>query len=194
MDTRAALLRRIELSPPEARAHGDNHAWILRDLAHLYGAAVAEQVRGLVPAAGPGSFNYPVPEFLRLLDAAALTAGRHSGEPYGQVLERLGALNIRGFLESPLGRALWMRVPREVHAVLEWSVVSTRSAVSHGHRRYEKIGPREALVLYRDELLGPSWIRGIFVGGLQALRLEPPRIEVESASDEGLVFALRFTW
>ena len=193
MDTRAALLRRIELAPPDARAHGDNHAWVLRDLERLYGAAVAEEVRGLVPPMEAGSFNYPMAQMLRLLDVAALTAGRHSGEAYEQVLERLAALNIRGFLEGALGRALWMRVPREMHAALEWSVVSTRSSVSHGRRRYEKRGPREAVVFYREELLGPAWMRGIFLGGLQLLMPEPPRIDVENVSDEGLTFTLRFT-
>jgi hypothetical protein len=61
---------------------------------------------------GSGPFNYRVADLLNLCDVAALTAAGRTGLPYGDILEQLGAFTIRRFLESPLGKGMWMMAPR----------------------------------------------------------------------------------
>ncbi|PTL81989.1 DUF2378 family protein [Vitiosangium sp. GDMCC 1.1324] len=195
MDTRDALLRRVALSAPEARTHGQHYEDVLLGVSELFGASVSEEVRSLVPeAVSPGSFNYPVADLLHLCDAAASTAELRTGSPYGESLEQLGTFIIRRFFNSPLGKALWMRVPREMHESLRWSVVSVRSAFMHGQRRYEKLGPLTARIFFRGELLGPSWMRGIFLGGIQMHSQQPLSASIEHMSASGMEFTLRFTW
>jgi uncharacterized protein (TIGR02265 family) len=195
MDTRDALLRRVTLSRPDAYSHGLHYEDILLGLSELYSPAVAEEVRGLVQGpVRPDAFNYPVADLLRLCDVAALTAGRQSGHGYGDILEQLGAFSIRRFLGSPLGRALWMRAPREVHECLKWSLVSMRTAHTHGQRTYEQLGPTAARLVFRGELMGPAWVSGIFLAGLQVLFQHPFSASIENLVEPGLDFALRFTW
>ncbi|HEY0096387.1 MAG TPA: DUF2378 family protein [Archangium sp.] len=195
MDTREALLHRIALAVPGARTHGQYQEDVLLGLAELYGPAVAGEVRGRVPElVGPGSFNYRVADLLGLCDMAALTAGERTGLPYGEVIEQLGAFTIRRFIESPLGKGMWMMAPRDMHEALKWSLVSLRSAVLHGQRKYEQLGPHAARIVFQGELLGPSWMRGVFQCGLQMLTQKTFSVSTENQSEPGLDFALHFTW
>ncbi|WP_375771108.1 DUF2378 family protein [Archangium gephyra] len=195
MDTREALLQRAAWAAPDARTHGQHQEDTLLGLSELYGPAVAEEVRGLVPeAVSPGSFNYRVADLLKLCDVAALTAAGRTGLPYGDILEQLGTFNIRRFHESPLGKGMWMMAPRDAHEALKWSVVSIRSVLTHGQRRYEHLGPRAARIIFRGELLGPSWTRGVFLYAPQVLALPSLSVSVENLSAPGLDFALHFTW
>lgn len=195
MDRREALLQRIALAAPDARTHGQHQEDVLLGLSELHGSAVAEQVRGLVPeAVGPGSFNYRVADLLSLCDAAALTASARTGLHYGDILEQLAAFSIRRFLESPLGKGMWMMGPRDLHEALQWSLASVRSVMTHGQRRYENLGPNAARIYFKGELLGPSWMRGIFQCGIQTLSRKSISVSIENLSEPGLDFALRFTW
>jgi uncharacterized protein (TIGR02265 family) len=195
MDTREALLQRVALAPPEARTHGQYFEDILLGLSELFGAPVAEEARRLVPrAVGPGSFNYPVAEMLTLCDAGALTAGRHAGVAYGECIEMLGAFIARRYLDSALGKALWMTANRNIQEAVTRSLVSIRSGTTYGQRRCETLGPNAARIVFRRELLGPSWMRGMFKYGLQAVSSQPLSISVESLSESGLVFTLHVTW
>ena len=196
MDTRDALLRRVELAAPDARTHGQYQEDLLLCLSELHGPTVAGEVRGLAPKiVGPGSFNYRVVELLNLCDVAARTASGPSGLAYGDLLEQFGAFTARRFLQSPLGKAMWMMVPRDMHESLKWSLVSMRSALSHGQRRYEKLGPDTARVVFLGERMGPSWMRGICLSGLQVLSQKTSiSASIENQSEAGLDFALRFTW
>jgi uncharacterized protein (TIGR02265 family) len=195
MDTRAALLQRVTRAAPDARTHGQYEEDLLLGLAELYGPAVAEEVRGLVPApVGPGSFNYRIADMLKLCDVAALTAERRTGRPYAEVLEQLGGFTIRRFLESPLGKGMWRMAPRDMHETLKWSLASLRSSTIHGRRRYEHLGPDTARLIFQGELFGPEWLRGAFVCGIQLLTQKPISVSIENQIDPGLDFALRFTW
>ncbi|WNG55220.1 DUF2378 family protein [Archangium gephyra] len=195
MDTRDALLHRVTRATPDAFTHGQNQEDILLGLSELYGPAVAEEVRGLVPAlVGPGSFNYRVADMLKLCDVAALTAETRTGCSYGEVLEQLAGFSIRRFLESPLGKGMWMMVSRDMHEILKWSLASLRSAMTHGQRRYEQLGPGAARIVFQGELMGPAWTRGVFVCGAQRLGRQPLSVSVENLLEPGLDFALRFTW
>ncbi|OJT23729.1 hypothetical protein BO221_17260 [Archangium sp. Cb G35] len=195
MDTRDALLHRVTRATPDAFTHGQNQEDILLGLSELYGPAVAEEVQGLVPAlVGPGSFNYRVADMLKLCDVAALTAERRTGCPYGEVLEQLAGFSIHRFLESPLGKGMWMMASRDMHEILKWSLASIRSAMTHGQRRYEQLGPGGARIFFQGELMGPAWTRGIFVCGAQRLGRQPISVSVENLLEPGLDFVLRFTW
>ena len=195
MDTRDALLRRVTLAAPDARTHGQHQEDLLLGLSALYGPAVAEEVRGLVPeAVGPGSFNYRVADLLNLCDLAACTAAGRTGLAYGDILEQLGAFTIRRFLGSPLGKGMWMLAPREMHEILKWSSASIRSVMTHGQRRYEHLGPSVGRISFQGELMGPSWTRGVFQCGLQMLTGKSVPVSIENLSEPGLDFALRFTW
>jgi uncharacterized protein (TIGR02265 family) len=195
MDTRDALLRRASLAAPDARTNGQHQEYILLGLSELHGPAVAEEVRGHIPEfVGPGPFNYRVADLLRLCDVAALTASRHSGLPYGEILEQLSAFTIRQFIESPLGKGMWMMVSRELHEILKRSLASVRVAMTHGQRRYENLGPSSARIVFQGELMGPSWMRGIFLCGVQVLSQQPFSISIENLREPGLDFTLRFTW
>jgi uncharacterized protein (TIGR02265 family) len=126
---------------------------------------------------------------------AACTASGPSGLAYGDLLEQFGVFTARRFLQSSLGKAMWMMVPRDMHESLKWSMVSMRSALTYGLRRYEKLGPDTGRVVFQGELMGPSWMRGIFLSGLQVLTQKTSlSASIENLREPGLDFALRFTW
>ena len=125
---------------------------------------------------------------------AALTVSRHGGLPYGEILEQLSAFTIRKFIESPIGKGLWMMVAREPHDILKRSLGSIRAAMTHGQRRYEELGPNGARIVFQGELMGPSWTRGIFQSGLQVLSQKPVSLSIENLREPGLDFTLRFSW
>jgi hypothetical protein len=51
------------------------------------------------------------------------------------------------------------------------------------------------LVFFQGELMGPSWMRGIFLSGLQVLSQKTSiSATIENQNESGLDFALRFTW
>ncbi len=195
MDTREALLQRVALAPPEARTHGQYFDDILLGLSEMFGAQVAEEVRSLVPrAVGPGSFNYPVAELLTLCDVGALAAGRQAGVAYGECIEMLGAFVARKYLDSSLGKALWMTAGRDMQEAVKRSLVSIRSGTTYGQRRYESLGPTTARVMFQRELLGPSWMRGMFTYGLQAVSSQSLSISIENLCESGMMFTLHVTW
>jgi len=76
MDTRDAILRRIELAErQDARTHDQFFEDTLTALRELFGAELAEQARGAVTGwSGTGAFNCPIAELLRLCDVGATAA------------------------------------------------------------------------------------------------------------------------
>jgi uncharacterized protein (TIGR02265 family) len=195
MDTRDALSHRVALAAPDARTHGRHYEDILLGLSGMCGPAVAEEVRGLVPgAAGPGSFNYLVADMLHLCGVAADTAERRTGLPYGEAIEKLGAFTARRYLSSTLGKAMWLLANRDIHECLKWSLVSIRAAITYGQRRYERLSPHSARLVFKGELMGPAWMRGIFDSGLHVVTHQRLTISVENMSEPRLEFALHFTW
>ncbi len=196
MDTRDAVLRRIELAErQDARTHDQFFEDTLTALRELYGDELAEQARGAVTGwSGTGSFNCPIAEVLRLCDAGATAASLRVGVAYAEVLERVGALTNRTFLDSPLGKAFWRFPGRDPHEVMRMSAASARASTTFGERRYEKLGPSEALLLMRGDLMGPSWILGFYGHGLQKLSGRPLSVKLEACREPGLDFNLRVTW
>ena len=61
-------------------------------------------------------------------------------------------------------------------------------------RRYQHLGPTSALMHFRDELLGPMWIRGFYLHGYKALFDVPLSVTVEDIQEHGQHFVLRFEW
>jgi uncharacterized protein (TIGR02265 family) len=196
MDTRDAVLRRIELAErQDARTHGQFLEETVAALTELFGAELAEEARGTVTRwSGTGSFNCPVSELLRLCDAGASAASLRVGIPYAEVLERLGVLANRAFLDSPLGKAFWRFPGRDPHDVLSLSAASARASTNYGERRYEKLGPSEALLLMRGDFMGPAWMLGFYGHGLQKLSNRPLSVTVEACREPGLDFNLRVSW
>ena len=195
MDTREALLQRVALAPPEARTHGQYFDDILLGLSEMFGAQVAEEVRSLVPrAVGPGSFNYPVVELLTLCDVGALAAGRQAGVAYGECIEMLGAFVARKYLDSSLGKALWMTAGRDMQEAVKRSLVSIRSG--------DDLRPAEVRVArpHHRSCHVPAGVAGTVVdarhvhirtpGGVQPV----PSISIENLCESGMMFTLHVTW
>ncbi|QRN94914.1 DUF2378 family protein [Archangium violaceum] len=75
------------------------------------------------------------------------------------------------------------------------STASTRAVTTYGTRRVEVLGPTSARLVFRRELMGPLWIRGIFTKSFQALSgLASVSATVERYREPGVDFDLVFTW
>lgn len=61
-------------------------------------------------------------------------------------------------------------------------------------RRYQRLGPTSALLLFRNELLGPMWIHGFYLRGYRELFDLPLSVTLEDIQEHGQHFTLRFEW
>jgi uncharacterized protein (TIGR02265 family) len=195
MDTRDAVLRRLALATSEERTHGHFFESTLAGFAELFGSEVAEEARVASPGLKEtGPFNCPVGELLRITDAGASAVERQALATYPEVFERIGEFLALGFLQSPIGQAIWRLKGRDVHQVLSSSMVSARASTTHGERGYEKLGPTSARLFFRRELMGPLWVHGFYTPNLRKLSGRHLEVNVERVRESGLDFDLRYTW
>jgi uncharacterized protein (TIGR02265 family) len=195
MDTRDAMQGRIALAPQEARTHGQYLEHTLECLAELLGSEASEEIRASFPLPKEtGAFNCLAVESMRLTDVAASLLEQRAGISYAQALERIGTCVGRRLLESPIGKALWGRAGRDMHEVMTMSMVSARASTTYGNRSYTKLGPTSARLSFQNELMGPAWVRGLYLHAFQVMSGGSVSVTVEDCRALGMDFNLHISW
>jgi uncharacterized protein (TIGR02265 family) len=196
MDTREALQHRLAMAPPTARTRGMFFEVTVAELALMLGPEVAQAARAT--SSTPhwmGLFEYPLTDLMRILDLGASTAEQRGLLTYPRTLERLGAAAARCYLDSPLGKAFRaLYTTKDIHQALIGSPTTARFSSRYAERLYRCLGPTSAHLLFRNELLGPTWIRGFYLQGYQEMFDLRLSVTVEDPREHGLHFALRYTW
>lgn len=196
MDTREALQHRLALAPPAAQTRGMFFESAVTELALLLGPEVAEEARSVASSREwLELYRYPVADLLRILDVGASTAEQRGLVTYPRLLERLGGAAARRYLVSPLGKAFRaLYAKKDIHQALTGSPTTARLSSEYPERHYQRLGPTSALLLFRNELLGPMWIRGFYQEGYLELFDLELSVTVEDIQEYGQHFVLRFNW
>jgi len=195
MDTRDAMLRRIALAPPEARTQAQFLTSTLSYVEERLGPEAVGEVRAVAPSLEQGAaYTLPVAEQLRVMDAAASAVERQLGISYAEAMEELGVFSARGYVASPLGRAIWKFPGRDMHQILAATTASARAATSHGERAYEKLSANSARLLFKKEVTGPAWIRGMYRELIRSVSGLEPNVTLTDYRDPGADFNLVYTW
>ncbi|WNG39290.1 DUF2378 family protein [Archangium violaceum] len=196
MDTREAVRSRIALALPDERTHGQVFVDTLGGFSQLYGSEVAEQARAAASVPVElGLFSCPIAELLRVTDAGASAAEAQGLASYSEALERIGIFLASSYQRSPVGQAFRRITGSDVLKSMELSMASTRAVTTYGNRRFERLGPSSARIVFNRELMGPLWIRGIYTKAFQASSgLDSLSASVEFHREPGMDFALLYTW
>lgn len=196
MDERVAVQARLRLASPEERTHGQFFEDTLSGLTALFGQEVAEEARSAVPLRVEKSlFSCPIGDLLRLTDAGALAAEQRGMCTYPGALERIGEFLGGSYLGSPVGQAFRRMTRGDLSKSMELSLASSRAVSSYGERRCELLGPGCARLIFRREVMGPLWIRGIYSRVFRAVSGdETVDAIVENFHTSGMNFHLVYTW
>ncbi|WP_257454673.1 DUF2378 family protein [Archangium lipolyticum] len=189
------MLRRIALAPPEARTQAQFLTSALSYVEERLGPGAVEEVRAVAPSLeGGAAFNLPVAEQLRVMDAAVGAVERQLGISYAVAMEELGVFSGRRFVASALGRAMWKFPGGDMQQILAATTASARAATSHGERAYEKLGANSARLLFKKEVTGPAWIRGMYRELIRSVAGFEPTAILTDYRDPGADFNLVYTW
>lgn len=196
MDTREAVRSRIALALPDERTHGQMFMDTLGGFSQLYGSEVAEAARAAASGTVElGLFSCPIAELLRVTDAGASAAEARGLASYSEVLERIGVFLASSYQRSPVGQAFRRLTGSDVLKSMELSMASTRAVTTYGNRRFERLGPSSARIVFKRELMGPLWIRGIYTRTFQVISgIASLSASVERQREPGLDFDLVYTW
>jgi uncharacterized protein (TIGR02265 family) len=196
MDTREALQHRLAQAPPTAQTRGMFFESAVAGLTLLLGPEAAEEARAAASTREwVKLFQYPLVDLLRILDVGASTAEQRGLVTYPQVLERLGAAAARCYIDSPLGKTFrTLYTHNNIHQALSSAPAIARFSSQYAERLYQRLGSTSAQLLFRNELLGPTWIRGFYLNAYQELFDRGLSVTVEDQREHGLHFALRYEW
>jgi uncharacterized protein (TIGR02265 family) len=196
MDTHEALQQRLTMASPAAQTRGMFFESAVAELALLLGPEVAEEARAVTSTREwVALFQYPVADLLRILDVGASTAERRGLLTYSQTLERLGGAAALCHLGSPLGKAFRaLYANKDIHQALTGSPTTARLSSAYPERRYQRLSPTSALLLFRNEMMGPKWIHGFYLRGYQELFDLSLSVTLEDIEEHGQHFVLRFEW
>jgi uncharacterized protein (TIGR02265 family) len=196
METREVVRSRIALALPEDRTHGQMLVDTLAGFAELHGPEVAEEARAAATVSvEPGLFTCPMGELLRVTDAGVSAAEARGFGAYPEVLERIGEYLGNSYLRSPVGQAFRRLTGGDMMKSVEMSTASTRAVTTYGNRRIEVLGPTSARLVFRGELMGPLWIRGIYTKTFRSLSgVSSVSAIVERYREPGMDFDLFYTW
>jgi uncharacterized protein (TIGR02265 family) len=139
-------------------------------------------------------FRYPVADLLRLADAAADRLASRGELSYGQAVEALGERMTQRVLQLPLIKAYRMGDSGNAHDRLAFSIMSSQFICSYGERRYESLGPNQGRLVFFRELLGPSWLLGIYKATARNITSVQTTVTLEACWEPGLEFHLLFSW
>jgi uncharacterized protein (TIGR02265 family) len=196
MDERDAVQARFRLASPEERTHGQFFQDTLNGLTELFGLEVAQEARSAV--AGPidkSLFACPIGELLRATDAGAAAAEQRGLCTYPEALELIGGCLGTSYLSSPVGQAFRRMTRGDLSKSVEMSLASTRAVSSYGERRCELLSSSCARLIFRRELMGPLWIRGIYTKVFRAVSGDDSvHAVVENCQSPGMNFHLVYTW
>ncbi|WPB75988.1 DUF2378 family protein [Archangium violaceum] len=195
-DTREAMARRIEQSTPEDLVSGlfcENAYLSIRE---MLGRDVADSVRAATWPLRPwASFQrYPVAELLRMMDFAADLADKQGILSYPQALEEMGGWVTRITQGTPFSRAAHLAVGNDPHERLAVSQASARVLVTYGERKYEREGPTHARLIWKRELMGPSFLLGAYTVIAQNISGVHITVTLGPCLEPGMNFQLHCSW
>ncbi|AKJ00153.1 uncharacterized protein (TIGR02265 family) [Archangium gephyra] len=195
-DTREALEQRIQLATPEDQVSGlfcENAYLAIRE---MLGRDLADSVRASTWPLRPwASFQrYPVAELLRMMGTAADLAEKQGLMSYPQALEEIGGWVTRITQGTPFSRAAHLAVGNEPHERLALSQASARVLVTYGERKYEREGPTHSRLLYKRELMGPSFLLGAYVVIAQSIPGVHITVTLGPCLEPGMNFQLHCSW
>jgi uncharacterized protein (TIGR02265 family) len=195
-DTREALAQRIQLATPEEQISGmfcENTFLAIRE---LLGRPQADSIRASTWPLRPwvSLQRYPVADLLRMVGGAADLAEKQGLLSYSQALEELGGWVTRITQGTPFSRAAHLAVGNEPHERLALSQSSARVLVSYGERKYEREGPSHARLLWKRELMGPSFLLGAYTVIAQGIPGVHITVTLGPCHAPGMNFQLHCAW
>jgi len=195
-DTREALKQRILLARAEDQTAGLFCESAFVGMCELLGRELAESVRASTwpMRQWVSFFRYPVADLLRMVDAAADLGSNQGGLSYAQALQRIGERMTRYVQESPLSRAYRLAAGNNPHDRLALSIKSSQLVSTYGERKYERVSPTRVHLLFRYELLGPSWIMGSYMATARSISSVRMTVSLEEFQEPGLDFQLLCSW
>jgi uncharacterized protein (TIGR02265 family) len=196
LDTREALQCRLAMASPTAQTRGLFFEANVAELATLLGPEVAREARAVTSThEWVESFQYPVTDLLRILHLGASTAEQRGLLTYAQALERFGAGTACHYLDTQMGKTFTaLYTNKDIRQALIGSPTTARFSSLYAERIYQSLGPTSAQLLFRNEVMGPEWIRGFYRHGYQQMFNPRLSISVEDVRDCGLNFALLYDW
>lgn len=133
--------------------------------------------------------SYPMHKFMPIL--GALSAKMGVDKAHAEVATAM----LTPFFSSPVGAIMFTLARTTPHTLIEASVAGYRACVSWGTRTYERVGDREALMHYKDDLLGPAWHAvGIFPPAIAKACGVQAQVTVEDCDEARMNFTLRTRW
>ncbi len=195
MDTLERLKRRRELATPDERISGFVFSALMQVVARSLGdTPIAElRARGHFPKRVIPFLKYPGADFLALTQV--LVEHRLAGgEQLHPVLESVGDVGTRSFLESPPGQLMQTLNGANVHRMLAYAAVAYDITYSFGTRKVERESERSAELRYSGDVLGPSVQSGVVKVGLGL----PCNVQITTTlvdcDDNGRNFCLGIAW
>jgi uncharacterized protein (TIGR02265 family) len=192
MDTLVALKRRIELATQKDVLLGMFLESSLDNVAKVQGAERADAVRREVTGKKSvvSFFRYPVADLLKIIEL---------GIPPGQsdfaaAVQDFGRAGVRYFFDSPVGKTMTMLASTNPHRLISSAASGYKAVSSFGERAYQNTGERSAQMVFKGDLLGPSWHHGVFVQALEAVCSVKPQIAVSDLDQAATDFILSVTW
>lgn len=195
-DTREALAERIQLATPEDKISGMFCESAFLAMREMLGREQADAVRAATWPTRPwvGFVHYPVVDLLRMVGAAADLLDKEGRMSYAQALEELGGWVTRIIQGTPVSRAYRLAAGNDPHGRLALALGSARILVTYGERKYEREGPTDARLLFRRELMGPSWMLGAYISVAQAIPEAQISVTLGPCREPGLNFQLHCSW
>jgi uncharacterized protein (TIGR02265 family) len=195
-DTREALGQRIQQATPEDKISGMFCESAFLAMRELLGREQADSVRvSMWPTRPWVSFvHYPIVDLLRMIDTAADLIEKQGQLSYAQALEELGGWVTRFIQGTPVSRAYRLAAGNDPHERMALALGAARLLVTYGERKYEREGPTHARLLFRRELMGPSWMLGSYLVVAQAIPDVQITVTLGPCREPGLNFQLHCSW
>lgn len=195
-DTREALAQRIQLATPEEQISGIFCENVFLGMRELLGRPAADSVRAATWPLRPwvSLQRYPVADLLRMVDAAADLTEKQGLLSYTQALEELGGWVTRITQGTPFSRAAHLAVGNDPHERLALSQSSARVLVTYGERKYEREGPTHSRLLWKRELMGPSFLLGAYAVIAQGIPGVQISVTLGPCLEPGMNFQLHCSW
>lgn len=189
-DTKETVLARMDECPLDASILGYFFTQGFRLVKKELGSDVAEELEeSLSKKIFIPFLSYPMVKFLKILEILSNEMG--PDEAHAAAATAM----LTPFFSSPLGSFMFTLARTTPHTLIEASVAGYRGCVSWGERIYTRVGEKEALMEFRNDLLGPAWHAvGIFPPAIQKACGVTAMVTVEDMDEDHMNFKLRTTW
>lgn len=195
MDTPQWLQARMALCKPEHTVLELFYQSLQQSIAELTGkrpASAEAPTRGSSFRSAPAFRS--AREYLQLLHEGA-TALAATGIPYGDAVEKLSTTAANHIFAAPVGEMVLSVAGRDPNEGLSVTQGMAGATSTFGEREYERVSDRSARLIFRDELFGPAWTRGMSLSGL--MKANPQlsfKVELESGEPPYQSFTLLVSW